>query len=66
MLWEVSDSLMPSSMQSRIRPADPVTDPAVLADRILRGSEYDFGSVQGTPALILPAYRPFVPPLAAR
>ena len=66
MLWEVSDSLMPSSMQSRIRPADPVTDPAVLADRILRGSEYDFGSVQGTLALILLAYRLFVLPLAAR
>src|SRR5438093_7969115 len=53
MLWEVSDSLMPSAAGSRIRPVDPVPDPALLADRILRGSEYDFGSLQGTPTLIL-------------
>jgi hypothetical protein len=53
MLWEMSDPLMTSAGRSRTRPATPDADPVVLAERILKGSEYDFGSLQGTTALVL-------------
>lgn len=52
MLWKMSDSLMPSPVQGGIRPTDPHPDPAVLAERILTRSEYDFGALQGSAALL--------------
>src|SRR5712691_6226038 len=49
----MADSLIPATVPSPIPSLEPVMDPPALAARILRGSEYDFASLRGSPALML-------------
>ena len=45
--------MLPAAVSPPLAPARPEVDPAPLAERILRGSEYDFGSLRGSPTLLL-------------
>jgi hypothetical protein len=49
----MADPVMQASQARAIPGMDPSTDPATLAGRILRGSEYDFASLRGGASLLL-------------